>query len=81
MIKLTYFGHSAFQIQDGRATILIDPYLNENPASPVKARDVKAEFIVLSHGHGDHLGDSLEIARKNNATIIAVNELANYCAG
>jgi L-ascorbate metabolism protein UlaG (beta-lactamase superfamily) len=81
MIKVTYFGHSAFQIRDGRATILIDPFLNENPASPVKAKDVKAEYIVLSHGHGDHLGDSLEIAKKNNATIIAVNELANYCAG
>lgn len=80
MVRITYYGHSAFQVQDGRATILIDPFLNDNPLSPVKSKDVKAEYIVLSHGHGDHLGDAIEIAKKNGATIIAVNELANYCA-
>jgi len=80
MIRVTYYGHAAFRIEDGNARILIDPFLNDNPISPVKAKDVKADYIVLSHGHGDHLGDALEIAKAANATIIAVNELANYCA-
>ncbi len=80
MIRVTYYGHAAFQIEDRNGRILIDPFLNDNPVSPVKAKDVKADYIVLSHGHGDHLGDALEIAKAANATIIAVNELANYCA-
>jgi L-ascorbate metabolism protein UlaG (beta-lactamase superfamily) len=81
MLRITYYGHAAFQIEGGKTKILIDPFLNDNPLSPVKAKDVQAEYIVLSHGHGDHLGDTLEIAQKNNSMIIAVNELANYCAG
>jgi L-ascorbate metabolism protein UlaG (beta-lactamase superfamily) len=80
MLKITYFGHAAFRVENGRATILIDPFLNDNPTSPVKSKDVKADYIVLSHGHGDHLGDAVEIAQKSGGTIIAVNELANYCA-
>ena len=80
MVRITYYGHAAFQIEDGRTKILIDPLLNDNPLSPVKAKDVRPDYIVLSHGHGDHLGDALDIAKKSNATIIAVNELANYCA-
>ena len=80
MAKITYFGHAAFQVENGRAKILIDPFLNDNPLSPVKAKDVIADYIILSHGHGDHLGDALEIAKRTNSTIIAVNELANYCS-
>jgi L-ascorbate metabolism protein UlaG (beta-lactamase superfamily) len=80
MLKLTYYGHSAFRCDDGTTSLVIDPFLNENPVSPVKAKDVKADYVVLTHGHGDHFGDSIEIARRNNATVIAVNELANYCA-
>jgi L-ascorbate metabolism protein UlaG (beta-lactamase superfamily) len=79
MLKITYYGHSAFKIEDGKFNIIIDPFLNENPLSPVKSKDIKADYVIFTHGHGDHLGDGLEIAKSNNATIIAVNELANYC--
>lgn len=78
MLRLTYLSHSAFLLDDGTHKVLIDPFFTGNPISPVKAEDVEADFIVLTHGHGDHLGDGLTIAKKNDATIIAVNELANF---
>ena len=78
MAKLTYFSHSAWKIETGNFTILIDPFLNDNPTSPVKASEVKADFIIVTHGHGDHVGDSIEIAKANNATIITNFEIANW---
>lgn len=80
MAKLTYFGHSAFLIEHNNNKILIDPFITGNPLAPVKADDLSADFIVLSHAHGDHFGDTLEIAKRCNSTVIAVNELANYVA-
>ena len=78
-MKLKYFSHSAFQITtDDDIKILIDPFLDNNPTSPVKASDVRADYILLSHAHGDHLGDTFKIATKDTL-IICVNELANYC--
>lgn len=79
-MKLTYFSHSFFMLQDGTNTIVIDPFINGNPTAPASAKNVKPNFIVLTHAHGDHLGDGLSLAKKFNATIIAVNELANYVA-
>jgi L-ascorbate metabolism protein UlaG (beta-lactamase superfamily) len=58
-MKLKYFSHSACQMTTGDGTfILIDPFLNDNPTSPVTAEDVHADIILLTHGHGDHLGDT-----------------------
>lgn len=80
-MKLKYFSHSAFQVtsKSGKV-ILIDPFLDGNPTSPVKSGDVKADFIILTHAHGDHIGDALNIAKRCDSLIIAVNELANYVA-
>ena len=80
MVKLIYHGHSAFEIKSDRFTILIDPFFTGNKHAKVKPANVKADYIILTHAHGDHIGDALEIAAHNNATIIAVNELANYAA-
>lgn len=79
-MKLKYFSHSAFQLttKDG-IKILIDPFLDGNPTSPVKSKDVKADYIILSHAHGDHLGDAFKIAEGKSTKFICVNELANYC--
>ncbi|MDR3610804.1 MAG: metal-dependent hydrolase [Ignavibacteriaceae bacterium] len=78
-MTLKYFSHSAFQITtDDGIKILIDPFLDNNPTSPVKSKDVKADYIILSHAHGDHLGDTFKIASKDTL-IISVSELANYC--
>lgn len=76
-MRLTYLGHSAFLIEsnDGHR-ILIDPYLDGNPLAPVKAAEIKADYIVLTHAHGDHLGDSFKIADKATTVFICVSELA-----
>ncbi len=79
-MKLRYFSHSAFQITTSKGKkILIDPFLDGNPTSPVKSNEVNADYIILSHAHGDHLGDTLKIAKRCGSKVIAVNELANYC--
>lgn len=78
-MKLRYFSHSAFQITAKNGIkILIDPFLDGNPTSPVRSEDVSANYIIVTHGHGDHVGDSLKIAKRCNSTFICVNELANY---
>lgn len=80
MVKLTYLSHSAFIIDNDNYKILIDPFISGNPTCPVKASSLSADYIILSHAHGDHLGDTLTIAKRNNSEVIAVNELARYIA-
>lgn len=76
---LRYFSHSAWQIKtETGVSILIDPFLDENPTSPVKSADLKADYIILSHAHGDHMGDAMKLAKRHNSLFICVNELANY---
>ncbi len=80
-MKIRYFSHSAFQITtDEGHRILIDPFLDNNPKSPVTSDEADADFILLTHGHGDHLGDTLSIAQRCNALCICENELASYIA-
>jgi len=80
-MKLKYFSHSSFQITtDSGLVILIDPFLDDNPTSPVKSDDVSADFIILTHAHGDHVGDSFKIAKRTDPLFICVNELADYCS-
>ncbi len=79
MPKLTYLGHSAFILAGAGTSIVIDPFLTGNPVAAKQAKDVKADWVILTHGHGDHFGDGLDIAKNNNATIIAPFELASYC--
>ena len=78
MVKVKWLGHSGFFIESEKNSILIDPFLTGNPKAVQKAEDISADFILITHGHGDHLGDSFEIAKKCGATIIAPNELALY---
>ncbi len=80
MVKLTYHGHSVFEIKTEQHSLIIDPFLSGNTNAKIKPSQVKADYIILTHAHGDHLGDAFDIARNNNATIIAVNELANYAS-
>jgi len=81
-MKLRYFSHSSFQITtDSGLVLLIDPFLDGNPTSPVDSGQVSADFIILTHGHGDHIGDSFNIAERCDPLFICVNELANYCIG
>lgn len=81
-MKLRYFSHSSFQITtDAGQIILIDPFFDGNPTAPVTSSQVTADFIILTHAHGDHVGDAFKIAGRANALFICVNELANYCIG
>ncbi|MCX7877762.1 MAG: metal-dependent hydrolase [Ignavibacteria bacterium] len=77
MIKITYHGHSAVEIKTEKHNILIDPFITGNKHARIKHSDLKADFIVLTHGHEDHVGDTVEIAKRTNATVIAVHELSN----
>ena len=82
MAKLTYLGHSAFLLEMDGKRIVIDPFITGNPMSPVKAGDLKdIDLVVLTHGHGDHLGDAITILKNNpKAKVVAIFELANYVA-
>jgi len=79
MARLTYYGHSAFMLELDGKKILIDPYLS-NPLSPVKPEDITdVDLVVLTHGHGDHLGDAITILKRvKHAKAVAIFELANY---
>lgn len=76
-MKITWLGHSAFLVE-GNDRILIDPFIGENPVSPVSPDDLSCDIICVTHGHGDHLGDAISIAKRNDAKILAIFELANY---
>jgi L-ascorbate metabolism protein UlaG (beta-lactamase superfamily) len=79
MAKLTYFSHAAWKIETQGKTILIDPFFSGNPTSPVSAEEVKADYIIITHAHGDHIGDAVPIARAHGAMIISNFEIANWC--
>jgi L-ascorbate metabolism protein UlaG (beta-lactamase superfamily) len=78
MTTITWFGHSTLQIETGGSTILIDPFLTDNPATEVGPDEVSPDFLVITHGHGDHVGDAISIARRTGATVIANFEIANW---
>lgn len=75
---LTYYGHSAFLLRTAGRSVLIDPFLTGNPQAPIAAADVQADYIVISHGHGDHVGDAVEIAGRTNAMVISNHEISNW---
>ena len=79
-MKILYYGHSCISIQGGKK-ILIDPFLTGNPKAPISADAVEADYILVTHAHGDHLGDTVAIAKRTGAKVVAVNELANWLIG
>jgi L-ascorbate metabolism protein UlaG (beta-lactamase superfamily) len=81
MLKLTYLSHSAWLIETGQFTIVIDPFLKGNPRAKVKPEDIKPDYVIVTHAHGDHLGDAIPMAKASKGTIISNFEIANYCAG
>ena len=76
-MRITWYGHSAVMIDDG-VKILIDPFIEGNPLSPVKPSELHPDLILVTHGHGDHLGNTMEIAKENNISVVAIYELAEY---
>lgn len=78
-MNIRYLGHSAFALEVDGTNILFDPFLNGNASCPVTADEVEADVILLTHGHADHLGDTVDIAKRTNALVVANFEVATYC--
>jgi L-ascorbate metabolism protein UlaG (beta-lactamase superfamily) len=78
--SVRWLGHSAFHLSGGGADVLVDPFLNHNPKAAVQPDEVPADVILLTHGHGDHLGDTVDIATRTGATVVAIVELATEIA-
>src|SRR6478752_4347615 len=77
-MKITYHGQSCIEIHTNDVNLIIDPFLTGNPKAVITADEVKVDYILLTHGHGDHLGDTIPIAKRNNAKVIAPVELAAW---
>ncbi|MEO8665435.1 MAG: metal-dependent hydrolase [Ignavibacteria bacterium] len=77
-MKIIYHGHSFVEVITGGKTIFIDPFIEGNPFCDIKKEDAKCDYIILTHGHDDHFGDTIEIAKANDATVIAMVELSDH---
>jgi L-ascorbate metabolism protein UlaG (beta-lactamase superfamily) len=77
-MKVTFLGHAAFHLETESAEFLIDPFLTGNPKAKARPEDFTPDYILLSHGHSDHVGDSVPIAKRSGATIITTFELASW---
>ncbi len=78
MTTVTWLGHASMAIETANYRILVDPFINDNPSAPVKEKDLTVDFILVSHGHGDHVGDTLSIAKRTNALVISNFEISNW---
>lgn len=78
MLKATFMGHSCVYLTDGKHRLIIDPFLTGNPQATISADKIDVDYILVTHGHGDHLGDAIPLSKRTGATIIAPNELAVY---
>ncbi len=77
-IKVTWLSHSAFSLDIGGKKVLVDPFLTGNPLAAANHGEIAADYILLTHGHGDHLGDTIPIATRTNAPVIAPVEITNW---
>ncbi|MCG7335507.1 metal-dependent hydrolase [Sporosarcina sp. ACRSM] len=77
-MQISYHGHSIVKIKTGNHTILIDPFITGNQLTDLKVDEEKPDAILLTHGHNDHVGDTVAIAKASDALVIAPNELAVY---
>ncbi|HEY3313077.1 MAG TPA: metal-dependent hydrolase [Anaerolineales bacterium] len=76
--KLTWFGHATLGLETGGQHLLIDPFFSGNPAATAKPEQVSAEYILITHGHGDHVGDAVSIAKRTGAIVIANAEISSW---
>jgi L-ascorbate metabolism protein UlaG (beta-lactamase superfamily) len=79
-MEIRFLGHSCFELVEGDARVLIDPFLTGNPKAAVEHGEVEPTHILLTHGHADHIGDTVEIAKRTGARVVAIVELANEIA-
>ncbi|RBW71473.1 metal-dependent hydrolase [Bacillus taeanensis] len=77
-MKVSYHGHSVVMIETGKGKIIIDPFITGNDLCDLQADEVECDVILLTHGHNDHVGDTVELAKRNNALVVAPFELATF---
>ena len=77
-LKLNWYSHACLLIETDDTKILVDPFITGNPLAPVKVKDLQANYIFVSHGHADHIGDTIEIAKNCNATVVANPEIVSW---
>ncbi|HEX8490342.1 MAG TPA: metal-dependent hydrolase [Chthoniobacterales bacterium] len=81
-MKFTYYGHACFSVEAGGKTLLFDPFISPNPlAKEIDVTKIAADFILVSHGHGDHVADVIDIAKRTGATVIAPYEVGTWFEG
>ena len=79
--SVTFLGHGTFLVEPNGTRVLIDPFLTDNPAASTTAEEVPAEVIILTHGHGDHVGDAVAVANRTGALVIANFEIVEWLGG
>lgn len=79
-IQVTWLGHSTWLLEIGATKVLIDPFLDDSPTSPVKSGQISADFILVSHGHFDHIADAAKIAKRTGATVLGNYEICTWLA-
>ena len=79
-MRLTWYGHACFLVETGGSRLLIDPFLTGNGQAPVTADEVTADAILVTHGHADHLGDTVAIAKRCQALVVSNFEICNWVA-
>jgi L-ascorbate metabolism protein UlaG (beta-lactamase superfamily) len=77
-LRITYYGHAALSIETTGYKLLIDPSLDDNPQSPIKSKEVDADFILITHGHDDHVGEAVTIAKRTGAQVISNTEIIDW---
>jgi L-ascorbate metabolism protein UlaG (beta-lactamase superfamily) len=79
-VSVTWHGHATVTLDVNDTKVLVDPFFDGNPAAKVKADDVSADYILLTHGHGDHVADAVSIAKRTGAKVVSNFEIANWMA-
>ncbi len=77
-VKLTWYGHAVFDLNVGGTQVLVDPFITGNPFAPIPADAIEADYILVTHGHGDHIGDTVAIAQRTGALVISNFEICNW---
>ena len=75
-MEIRFLGHACFELTEGDTRVLVDPFLTGNPKAAVEAGDLDPTHIFLTHGHADHIGDTVDIAKRTGAQTVAIVELA-----
>ncbi|MBX9792109.1 MAG: metal-dependent hydrolase [Pirellulales bacterium] len=78
--QLTWLGHGTWSIATGGVHVLVDPFLDDSPTAPIKSGDVQADYILVSHGHFDHVADAAKIANRTGATVVSNFEICEWLA-